>query len=387
MTRSAARLFSLLLCLALAACAETGGTISNDEPDPAGKPDTAAPAKLELGMPTGLLIEPVDALKLGYSVDWVTHLNVEEKNDLAYASALGDLFVTVERPQNVVTAISMKTGKQLWRQQAGTTPYRAFAPQRMDNYIVVNTETQLYLFDTTKEGKLANRSDLRSAVVTSAAIVGDMAVFGGADGMVFGHSTRVGYAKWSYKMPGQILVQPQVSGAQVFVAGIDGQYALFAGRTGDKMWDSHTFGAVLAAPAIHPSGIYVACKDHSLYALNRATGEDRWVFRYTDELSESPVVLQNTVYQALPSGEVVALKVTDGAEAWRITTKDKLITQDSRGLIFNGGDKLVVRDAGSGKVIEQVPVKGVLRHVVATPDQSLLVVTAAGRVMKLSPVK
>lgn len=383
MTRFAA--WSLALAVTVCAgCSSNGSATSTSS-----SASTAAGGEspTSTGKPTGLLIEPVDALRLGYSIDWVTHLNVRNDADLRFAEPLGDLLVTIERPSNVMTAISMKTGRQLWRQQVGSPPYQAFAPTRMENTIVVNTETQLYEFDATKDGALVDRSDLRSAVATRPALVGDIAVFGGSDGMVFGHSTLTGWSKWAYKMPGQIVVPAQGSGSSVFVAGIDGQYAMFAGRSGEKLWNGRTFGAVVAPPVVHPSGVYVASKDHSLYALDRTTGDDRWVFRYTNDLVQSPVVLQNAVYQPLPEGELIALKVTDGTELWRLKTKDTLITQDSRGLLFNGVDKLVLRDASSRKVIEQIPVQGTLQHVMVTEDQSLIVISPQGRVMKLSPVK
>lgn len=384
MTRSAIRLFVAALALALGACANS----PSDTPATGGDATASeAKATTPARKPTGLLIEPVDALKLGYSIDWVTHLNITGDRELHAAEVLGDLLVTVDRPTNVVTAISMKDGKQLWRQQAGQLPYRAFAPARVDNRILVNTETQLYEFDASKEGKLFNRSDLVSAVGSPPAMVGDVAVFGGSDGMIFGHDTRVGYARWRYKMPGQILVAPQASGQQVFTVGIDGQYALFAGSGGEVLWRGKVFDKVSAAPTVHASGIYVACEDHSLYAINRATGEDRWIFRYLDDLKESPVVLQNSVYQPLPTGELVALKVTDGSELWRIKPEAKLVGQNSRGLIFQGKKSITLRDAGSGKQIDQIPVQGDLQFVISPDAKSLIVVSTQGRIMKLSQLK
>lgn len=387
MTRSAAWSFIVVLSFALVAC-KSGPKDAAPVAAGDGTAEGSQPISVAVGKPSGLLLEPADTFKLGYTIDWATSVNLPSSGELYSASVLGDLLVIVERPNNVVTAISMRDGKQLWRQQAGTFPYRAFAPARVDNTILVNTETQMFMFDASKEGKLISRANLDSTVVTQPAMVGEIAVFGGADGMIFGFDTRVGYAKWKFKMPGQMLVPAQASGQQVFVAGIDGQYALFAGRTGEVLWRGRVFDKVSAAPAVHSSGIYVPSQDHSLYALNRATGEDRWIFRYTDDLVASPIVLQNTVYQPLPSGELVALKVTDGAELWRLKTTDKLVAQDARGLIFNGGDKVVQRDAGSGKMFDQIPVVGgKIAHLVQAEGQALIVVSTTGRVLKLSQVK
>lgn len=387
MTRSAAWSFVVALSLALVAC-NSGPKDAAPVAGGDGTAEGSQPVSVAVGKPSGLLLEPADALKLGYTIDWATSINLPSKSELQSVTILGDLLVTVEWPSNVVTAISMRDGKQLWRQQVGSYPYRAFAPSRVDNTILVNTETQIYLLDATKEGKLITRASLDSAVTTPPAMVGEIAVFGGADGTVFGFDTRVGYAKWKFKMPGQMLVPAQASGQQVFVAGIDGQYALFAGRTGEVLWRGRVFDKVSAAPAVHSSGIYIASQDHSLYAINRATGEDRWIFRYTDDLTTSPIVLQNTVYQPLPSGEIVAMKLTDGSELWRLKTTEKIVAQDARGLLLNGGDKIVQRDASTGKMYDQVPVVGgTIAHLIQGPGQSLLVVSTSGRVLKLSQVK
>lgn len=380
MTRSAIWPFVVALVFTLGGCVNSPSSSSADDVSNT-VPDSVATKK------TGLLIEPADALKLGYSIDWVTSLNVAGDRDLFAVEVLGDLLVTVDRPTNVVTAVAMKDGKQLWRQQAGQTPYRAFAPTRVDDRILVNTETQIFEFDTTKEGQLINRADLASAVGAGPAMIGDVAVFGGSNGLIFGHDTRTGYARWRYKMPGQIVVAPQSSGQQVFVVGTDGQYNLFAGSGGEVLWRGKVFDKVTATPAVHASGIYVASEDHSLYAINRSTGEDRWIFRYTDDLTKSPVVLQNTVYQALPSGELVALKVTDGSEVWRNKPDANLVGQISRGLIFQGGRSITLRDAGSGKLIDQIPSQDELKFVIITEAKALIVIAKNGRIMKLSQLK
>jgi outer membrane protein assembly factor BamB len=234
---------------------------------------------------------------------------------------------------------------------------------------------------------MSGREDLKSAVNSGPAMVGEVAVFGGSDGMVFAHDTRSGYARRSYKMPAQILVGAQAAAAQVFVASADGQYAMFQGRTLDILWRGRVFAKVSAAPAVTAVGVFVPSEDNSLYCLHRSTGEDRWIYRYTAPLTASPIQIQNAVYQPLPSGEIIALKVTDGSEIWRLETNDKLITQQSRGLVFNAGDKLVLRDPRTSKLIEEIPVKGKLQHVIAGEDGSLILVSPDGKILKLKLVK
>ena len=336
--------------------------------------------------PSGLLIEPVDALNIGYSIQWATTIDLPAGSAPAHVAVLGDLLVVLERPDNIVHAISLKNGKQLWRTAIGGKYDRFFAPVRVDDSILINSEAHLYRLRA-GDGRLTERADLKAAVNSSPAMIGEIAVFGGSDGTIFGHDTRVGYSKWVYRMPGQVVAQPRSQASSVFVGCVDGQYAMFAGRSGDLLFRGRTFAKISAPAAINSQGIFLACEDHSLYALNRSTGEDRWIFRYTDALTESPVALGNNVYQPLPSGELVALKSTDGAEQWRIKTTDKLITQTGLSLVFNGGDKIVLRDARTGKEIGGTRTTESLHDLVALEDASMILVTAKGRFLKVSPVK
>lgn len=349
----------------------------------AAAPGDGAAAKPRL---TGLLMEPADAVRLGYSIQWATDIAVPENQTITAIASLGDLVVSVERPANVITAINNKTGRMVWRKAIGGPVDRIFAPARMDDTIVVNSERDIYQLSA-KEGTLIDRSPLESAVSNPPAMVGGTAVFGGADGMVFGHVLRVGYAKWKYKLPASVLAPAVAHASAVFVACVDGQYVTFSAQTGEILFRGRTFARVSATPVISPIGVFVASEDSSLYSLHRTTGEDRWRFIFTDALTESPVLLRNTVYQALPNGSLIALKATDGTELWRVKVEGKLVAHDNRGLVFNLGDKIVIRDPGSGKLIDSVPVGGALQQILVTEDQNLILVSPRGRIIKLAPGK
>jgi outer membrane protein assembly factor BamB len=368
MTRFAAMTVGVLL--ALAGCSSTGGGADEGL----------------VSRPSGLLIEPANAVRLGYSIQWATDIAVPADQRLTAMASLGDLVVTVERPANVVTAINDKTGRMVWRKAIGGPVDRVFAPVRSDDQIIVNSERDIYQLSAA-DGSLINRASLESAVSNPPTMVGDIAVFGGADGMVFGHALRVGYAKWKYKMPGAVLAPAVSQATAVFVACVDGQYAAFSGQTGEILFRGRAFARVSATPVISPIGIFMASEDNSLYSLHRTTGEDRWRFIYTEPLTESPILLRNMIYQPLPGDMLLALKATDGSEAWRLKLEGKLVTHDHRGLLFNAGDQIVVRDPASGRKIDSVPLGGQVQDIIVTEDQQLILVSPRGRMMKLAPAK
>lgn len=382
MKRHMIGLVAMALAINFAGCATEPGTGANGSAAPNGdgsaKTSKAPPLKK-----TGLLIEPVDALAIGYSVHWATHISVPNAEKISAAAVLDDLLVTVESPSHIVTAINMKTGRMAWRSKIANPFDNIYTPRRIDQKILVNTETHLYELSALT-GKIISRADLTAPVNSAPAIVGEFAIFGGSNGMVFGHDTRTGYAKWRYKLPSQILVPAQVISSQVFIATSSGRYVSFNGRTGEVLWRGKTFARVSATPAISPLGVFVASEDHSLYGLQRATGEDRWIFRYTAPLKHTPQVIRSSLYVTLPTGELVALKATDGKELWRVNTKDKLITNDQNGLVFLGDKKIILRETNTSKVIDQVPTKK-LQTILPASDKSLVLISSDGFIVKISP--
>lgn len=371
----------VFFCLALAMSVALLGCTSNG--DATGQPNDQSPqANRPVAKPTNLLVEPNDAITIGYDVHWATSIAVPERENLAHAVVLDDLLITVEHPSNKLTAVRMSDGEQLWHKKMPEHFGLIREPARLENTIIVNTPSTIFLLNAA-DGETRGQSSLRSPVGHGPVIVGNIAVFGGSDGMVFGHGILTGYSKWAYKMPSQILVPAQANGANVFVATQSGRYMSIQGETGEKRWDGRTFGAISATPAVTNVGTFVASEDHSLYALS-SDGRDLWIFRYTAPLKQGPKVIRNIVYQPLPEGQVVALRATDGSELIRIDTSDDLVTQDRSGLVFQGDRKLVIRSPSTGRVIDEVKTKP-LQTVLPTDDQGLLLISPRGKMIKLGP--
>lgn len=333
------------------------------------------------GRGTTLLFHPVDALEVGYAVRWATSLSVRSNEKLAYATVLDDLVVTIEHPSNIVSAVSLKNGKLLWRSAIGLSVDVTFMPVRVDDKILVNTETHLYVLSA-ETGKMIARGNLRSPVRNGPSVVGEYAIFGGADGMVFGHDTRVGYERWSYNLQTQILVPPVTVGSQVFVATGSGRYASFAGREGEVLWQGRGFAKISATPASSNLGVFVAGEDGNLYALNRSTGEDRWIYRHTAALVKSPIALRSAVYQPLSTGNLIALRASDGKEIWTMKTNARPIAHTSRGLVFFDDKKIEIRDPNSGKLIATAPTKQ-LQDVLPVDSKTLVLIAPDGKMMRI----
>ena len=69
---------------------------------------------------TGHLIEPGDALRLGYHLGPARDLAVPSGHAISHVAVLGDQLVVVESPSNLVTAISLGNGDTVWSRIIGS---------------------------------------------------------------------------------------------------------------------------------------------------------------------------------------------------------------------------------------------------------------------------
>lgn len=330
-----------------------------------------------------LLIEPADAARLGYAVNWSTDLNVPRRHRLSSVTLLDDLLVTVEKPGNLVTAISIRDGKVLWRRVIGESTENVYPPVRDDERVYFNNDTILFTIGAT-HGDLIATSDLAQVVETGPVLVGRYAIFGGAEGRVFAHDIDAGYAKWSYLLTGGIVAPPIASGQNVFVSDSKGIYAALRADSGELVFRGRTFGPVTTPAAATRTGIFIASHDQSLYALNRVTGQDKWVYRTATPLTQAPVALGRSLYLPLPDAGLVALNAADGEVRWRTDLQATPVKADNGEVMlqYPGGLRLV--DEKTGRVVEDVPTLQ-LQTILPGPGGGLLIVSPGGRIHRLNP--
>lgn len=333
---------------------------------------------------SGLLIEPADAARLGYTVTWSSSLNVPRQNDISSATLLGDTLFTVETPGNLVTAVSVRDGEVLWRRVIGQPTENIYPPVRDEEKVYFNNDTTFFTVSL-KNGGLIATSALSHVVETGPVLVGRYAIFGGANGTVFAHDIDAGYAKWSYQLTGGIVVAPVESQQNVFAVDSKGIYASLTAETGELVFRGRAFGPVTASPASTRNGLYIPSHDQSLYAINRVTGSDKWVYRTSRKLTDQPAALGQSVFLPLPGTGLVALDDGNGSERWKTDLQAQAVgISGSKVLLqYPGGLRWV--DEDSGRVLADAPTMPLQTVIPVEDEGGLLVVSPGGRIHRLIP--
>lgn len=329
-------------------------------------------------------VSPAQAEILGYDIGWSTDVSGYTGSEVTYADVLGDVVVTIEEPDNIVTAVDAKTGKFLWKASAGKPGEKVYGPYRHEDRILVNTDRKMWAYDR-DSGKILDVFRLRSIVDHDPALLGAMAFFGGADGRAFAINVTTGQKPWEYQMTAAFDARPLVVGDNVFVADGAGVYAMLDGYTGNVLFRGRAFGPVVADPTADTVRVYVPSRDQALYALDRNTGRDRWTpYRTTMPLTYSALPDNRHVFLPLPGKGLVALESATGNVAWQNEVPSQPVGIVREKLLAKSPGSLALMEVDTGRLLATAKTD-TLAAVRITDDQRLYLVGRDGKIVQLNP--
>lgn len=336
---------------------------------------------------SGPIIDAFEARSIGYGPPrWAQNLGLGEADQLIHATILDDVIVCIDGPSNIVSCISVRDGSVRWRKQPAEATDLLFEPVRLDaDQIMVNSETRIYYLDV-KDGRTLARSNLEASVGDRPAVIGRNAIFGGLNGRVFAHDTDRGISVWSQQMSAGISVRPVPVGLNVLVTDSNGVYGLYGSVRGNNLWKGQTYGQINTVPAVSGDGVFVVSADQSMYALNRSNGDRHWKYIAPKPVTSSPIVLGNMVFLSVPGKGLIAFDAVTGKERWVKDTTARPIKIVKQRLILNDGTRLLTVDPDSGLTIAEVAVKQ-LKSVLSGPGDSLILVTASGRLTRINALR
>lgn len=141
------------------------------------------------------------------------------------------------------------------------------------------------------------------------------------EGRVYGYNRTDGDKLWK-----QDLDEPLVGGVgmgigHVFVSTEAGQLVALNADSGDVLWRASVSSEVLSPAVGNGDVVVVQAQDGSVFAFDETSGKRRW--RYDNTLpaltlrgTPAPVMAENLVFIGLASGKVEAFSASDGILQW-----------------------------------------------------------------------
>jgi outer membrane protein assembly factor BamB len=329
-------------------------------------------------------ITPADTARLGYRAAWPASLHVKSRQHLVDAAILGDAVVTIEAPDRVISAVSLRDGALRWRTAVGTAAQSLVGLTMVNGRVAANTQTQLYLLDA-DSGEVKTIQNLARPVNTRPVPFNNLLIFGAIDGVVMAHNTESGLPVWEYQLANQIAFSPVLAGNSVFAADLSGTYAMLTAGKGELIWRGRTFGAIAAAAA-DSNAVYVPSADQAMYALLRTTGRDRWQpFRSDRALIDPPHVLDNTIYLPIPDTALIAVDAVSGQVLWKLPRNVWAVDLRGHTLLLRTPQSLLTAAPATGTIHQEVNISD-LAFVLPTREGALILISNAGRLLRLDPL-
>ena len=328
------------------------------------------------------LVNPVEIGRLGYRHRWTTDLGIQAGSHLDKIAVLDDVIVLIETPGNLVSAWSANDGAHLWFKKVGNPSDRLFEPRRSGDHILINSESKLYSL-AASNGKIEQVHSLHAPVHHAPALRGNLVIFGGQNGHLYAQDIESGAFRWAHGVGSAIIASPVLNESYVLATTDRGAYKLVSAASGKAISSGRTFGRISAAPVATEAGFLVASEDHTLYALTNVTLLDRWKYRAPKALTQAPVVLQSVAYLPVTDHGLVALDAISGEKLWElpgVTAQPVDAVQDK--VLLNMGTELALLASETGRKVSSLPTHPLLK-VVRMPERHLVLVSRAGRMMRL----
>ncbi|MGH7599476.1 MAG: PQQ-binding-like beta-propeller repeat protein, partial [bacterium] len=149
----------------------------------------------------------------------------------------------------------------------------------------------------------------RCAIVSSAAISGDLVTFGGRDGFLYALDRQTGQEKWrrDYEIS-WVISSPAIFNGLLFTGTSDGRFAHALDlSTGKEKWRFTATETVWSSPALTDSLVYFGDGGGNFFAVDSRSGAEKWRFKTKDRIFSSPVVADGVVYIGSDDGYLYAL--------------------------------------------------------------------------------
>ena len=257
-----------------------------------------------------LLVGPTLANQLGMRCEWQQEVPADSRTGIKDVYLIGE-DIAVADSDNRLTLLRGDSGSTIWH-SAPLPRYEKLLELMQttingENRIVAATDTDAFVLDG-NTGHMVSRQNLPNAPVTGVTRFGPELIFGGADGRIVFHNTKVGFELRANGMQGRVTATPLVAGPDVVGVSSIGEVMMLDANSASRRWVRRLTGSIEAEPAASRDNVFIATKGQSLWCLDRKDGSVKWKYFCESPLARGPVVFGDRVFQQIPSEGLVCFE-------------------------------------------------------------------------------
>lgn len=326
---------------------------------------------------------------IGYRHVWTGFATMAPGSTVRALDVLGDL-VVVRDSSSTVSVIETTSGLTRWSDQLGNPLTKFVGTLRREREVLVSSETEVFGLDV-DTGTLINKQRLGKVSNTRPEMVGDLLVYGTADGEIFAQMQPYGFRAWGNSMNGSVTVNPaRIGNILAFVAG-SGEVLFVDGLSGTGLARGQMFGGAKVDPAASANMAFVASDDQSLYAFAPNSSKPVWRHRTDVVLGFRPVYHDGVVYCTIGSDGLTAFTEFGAAGKGKVLWSCKeasgyVVGMRAGRLVTWDGRFACSIDPANGDLVEKVELGDVaFLGTDKFVDGNLYIVSPMGVVAKLEP--
>jgi outer membrane protein assembly factor BamB len=216
----------------------------------------------------------------------------------------------------VVTAISMRSGRLVWRKRHGTLSASSPAVDPKRGVLVITSmrpgDVKIV---SMKTGRVRWR--YRTGLAEPSPVVRKgVAYFGATNGNVYALDLDRRRPRWIFRGGAKITGSPALVGNRLYVGDYSGRVFALNARTGRVVWRGSAGSKVYGTVAVSRGRVFAPAVGSGLSALSARTGRLLWRIPTGAYLYSSPAVFRGRVYFGTYAGLVYCASARSGRVLW-----------------------------------------------------------------------
>jgi outer membrane protein assembly factor BamB len=223
------------------------------------------------------------------------------------------LLVTTSMSPGYVNVLDLDTGRVRWRFYSG----RAEPSPVLRNGIAyfAGTNGNAYALDLDRRRpRWVFRGG--SKMTGSPALVGNRLYIGDYSGRVFALNARTGRLLWTGSAGTRVYGTVAVAGGRVFVPSVFSGLSALSARTGRLLWRVPVGNYLYSSPAVFRKRVYFGTYEGLVYCVSARSGRILWTRPAGGRVSGAVEVVGNVVYAASLEGRTTAWSWRTGRTLW-----------------------------------------------------------------------
>jgi outer membrane protein assembly factor BamB len=306
-----------------------------------------------------------------------THIRLRPPFRVVWSRGLGSLIefpavvddgvAYIGNARATIRAISMRTGKVLWRHDT-PSGLMASSPATVGSRLVYHTMRGQVIVLDRATGRRLWESSFGSPIESSPIVQDGVDYFGAWNGRLYALDLRTRRLRWTRSLGAKITSSAAIAGGRLFIGDYGGRLWALSPRSGATRWVGSVNGRVYGTPAVLGRRVFVPSSTGGSVTAFSVTGRYLWRFNTGSYVYSSPAAYGGRVFFGSYNGVFYAVSAASGRTAWTVGMGGPIsgaaVVVDGVAYAGSFAHTIVGVDARSGHVLQRfghghyVPVSG-----------------------------